>query len=113
MLCNNFWGISGTFPEDVSSFFLTWQFFLLVPHSDLSRMTFFVTIWSLWLHRNDLVLKNKEVDALQLVDVIRLRLALWCKGKWPFVTASFNVFFIDLSSISVKNYNSSSWKNSY
>ena len=43
----------------------------------------YVTIWSLWLHRNDIVYKQKKADAVQLFDVIRLGLAHWSKTEWP------------------------------
>ncbi|KAB2049082.1 hypothetical protein ES319_A13G153100v1 [Gossypium barbadense] len=45
-------------------------------------MTFFAIPWSIWLHRNYIIFNQKTLDFVQLIDVIKLRLAWWFPIKW-------------------------------
>ncbi|XVF41915.1 hypothetical protein PTKIN_Ptkin01aG0319200 [Pterospermum kingtungense] len=46
-------------------------------------LVFFVTVWTLWLTRNDVIFNNKNVELLQVIDTAKLRLSHWIKAKWP------------------------------
>lgn len=44
---------------------------------------FVAIIWSIWLVRNELILRNKSCSPEEGIDLIKIHLASWCKGKWP------------------------------
>ncbi|KAK9045997.1 hypothetical protein V6N11_051900 [Hibiscus sabdariffa] len=41
----------------------------------------FATVWSIWLHRNEIVFQGKKIDVVHLLHVIKLRVAWWFKAK--------------------------------
>ena len=47
-------------------------------------------VWSVWLFRNDSIFNRKMVDILQLIDCIKVRIAMWAKAKWPDKVGSIN-----------------------
>ena len=53
------------------------------------RMAFFAILWSIWLHRNDMVFNRKVFDFNQLTDAMKLRLAWWIKASWPDIDSTF------------------------
>ncbi|KAK9017624.1 hypothetical protein V6N11_080100 [Hibiscus sabdariffa] len=57
-------------------------------------LSFFCLIWSVWLHRNEVIFKDFKPDRRQLFDLFSLRLGWWCKAKWPNMGSSVT----DLSS---------------
>ncbi|OMO81727.1 hypothetical protein COLO4_23441 [Corchorus olitorius] len=59
----------------------------------MSGILFFVAVWSIWLLRNDVVFNGKDVDDMQLFDLIRIRLAWWILAKWPEQPLSFQDLF--------------------
>ncbi|XP_058203090.1 uncharacterized protein LOC131317570 [Rhododendron vialii] len=46
------------------------------------EVTFFATLWSLWLARNDLVFNNVLRSACEVGDQIKTRVAMWMKAKF-------------------------------
>lgn len=67
-----------------------WVFFSqwinMIPSGKCDKvwiMSFGAVAWSIWLSRNERVFNNKEVDAGNVIDTIKLRLFSWYKGKWP------------------------------
>uniref|UniRef100_A0A7C9DIP6 Reverse transcriptase zinc-binding domain-containing protein n=1 Tax=Opuntia streptacantha TaxID=393608 RepID=A0A7C9DIP6_OPUST len=42
--------------------------------------SFFAILWSLWMHRNGIVFKQRELDVQGLCHVIKWRVALWSKA---------------------------------
>ncbi|OMO62830.1 reverse transcriptase [Corchorus capsularis] len=94
MACCRLWGIRWVVPVDPTTFFLSW-YYAIDDFSKVNvwRLIFFVVIWSLWLTRNDMVFNNKHFDALQLFDLIKLRLSWWVKAAWPDSNLSFENLF--------------------
>ncbi|KAK8579696.1 hypothetical protein V6N12_070007 [Hibiscus sabdariffa] len=39
-------------------------------------------IWTVWLFRNEVVFNNKEIDLLQILYLVKYRLAIWIKAKF-------------------------------
>ncbi|EOY15823.1 Uncharacterized protein TCM_034780 [Theobroma cacao] len=78
------WGLSWVHPGDATSFFVSWQN-NKPPYGspEIWHMLFFSTLWSIWLCRNEILFQGKHLDVNQLQDIILVRLAHWCKGKWP------------------------------
>ena len=50
-----------------------------------------------------IVFNRKSCDFLQLLDIIKVRLAHWCHGKWPSILASVNDFILNPASISAND----------
>ena len=75
-------------------FFASWQF--SVPSMNCNRIYRIVFFTVVWLHRNEIVFKGNHLELLQLIDIIKVRLAYWCQGKWPSPAASVDDFFINL-----------------
>ncbi|XVE77673.1 hypothetical protein DITRI_Ditri13aG0081000 [Diplodiscus trichospermus] len=46
-------------------------------------MYFGVIIWSIWLHRNDIIFRGNQLNLCKLVDLIKFRIAIRVKEKWP------------------------------
>jgi len=39
----------------------------------------FATLWSLWMHRNGIIFKQRELDVLGLCHMIKWRVSSWSK----------------------------------
>lgn len=59
---------------------------LLLQHSGLIsgkasnkvwRMFWFSTIWSIWLHRNEMIFKQGNLDLDKVTDLIKIRVWSW------------------------------------
>ncbi|KAG5541486.1 hypothetical protein RHGRI_021344 [Rhododendron griersonianum] len=46
------------------------------------QATFFATLWTLWLCRNDKVFNNKTWEVDDILDLVKTRVALWIKGSF-------------------------------
>jgi len=49
--------------------------------------SFFATLWSLWMHRNEVIFKQKEMDMQTLCHLIKWRVTAWSqawKEKIPY-----------------------------
>lgn len=49
--------------------------------------------------RNEWVFQNKELDWVELVDIIKVRIALWVKASWDSNTCTINDFIFRLDSV--------------
>ncbi|XP_021296137.1 uncharacterized protein LOC110425547 [Herrania umbratica] len=47
------------------------------------RMAFFVVVWSIWKDRNETILRGKEWDSGNCLELARIRVAEWANAKWP------------------------------
>ncbi|XP_058217028.1 uncharacterized protein LOC131327925 [Rhododendron vialii] len=56
------------------------------------EVTFFATLWSLWLARNDLVFNNVSRSASEVGDQIKTRVAMWMKAKFEIKVYSVEDF---------------------
>ncbi|XVE89047.1 hypothetical protein DITRI_Ditri19aG0118600 [Diplodiscus trichospermus] len=45
-------------------------------------MSFFVIVWSIWIHRNNIVFHGKRMGIVQVIDLIKIRIVSWVKAKW-------------------------------
>ncbi|XVF83970.1 hypothetical protein PTKIN_Ptkin16aG0537100 [Pterospermum kingtungense] len=78
------WRISWCFPSDPVTFMLSWNFATLHCDSSLIwRMGFFAIIWTLWLHRNEILFNAGSLRVDEIIDLSILRPALWSEAKWP------------------------------
>lgn len=51
------------------------------------RMFWFAVIWSIWLHRNEMIFKQKQLDFAKVIEMVKVRIWSWCNGlikKTPF-----------------------------
>ncbi|KAL4295459.1 hypothetical protein GQ457_12G031020 [Hibiscus cannabinus] len=76
------WGVSLVLHHNPLQFMVGW------PHicSKLSRdimwlLTAFAIVWTLWLHRNDIIFQGKSCDPAQLAFNAKLRAAWWWKAR--------------------------------
>uniref|UniRef100_A0A7C9CLK4 Uncharacterized protein n=1 Tax=Opuntia streptacantha TaxID=393608 RepID=A0A7C9CLK4_OPUST len=54
-------------------------------HSNKTRRkiwiaTFYAILWSLWMHRNEIIFKNCELDLQTVSHLIKWRVATWSKA---------------------------------
>ncbi|KAJ4839076.1 hypothetical protein Tsubulata_032282 [Turnera subulata] len=87
------WGVKWSAPRDLTSLFSQW-FLLGGNYNSTSSWIsiLFSTPWSIWLARNNLIFRNKEVDWERLFDIILLRCITWIRAKHP----SFPLHLTDL-----------------
>ncbi|GMI85901.1 hypothetical protein like AT5G42905 [Hibiscus trionum] len=55
----------------------------------------FALIWTVWLHRNEIVFQSKSVDSKQLIGLIKLRMAFWINGKFGKLGIPMDVIIAD------------------
>lgn len=60
-------------------------------------MLWFATVWSLWLHRNEVIFNNGNLDFEKVIDSIKVSVWTWCdsyvkKGCFSFVDWCINPF---------------------
>ncbi|XVF83888.1 hypothetical protein PTKIN_Ptkin16aG0529800 [Pterospermum kingtungense] len=94
------WGVSCVCNCNDRLFFQEWIH--LLPDSSRNKlwlMSFGVIVWTIWLFRNDIVFKNKQLDLLKIIDLIKYRLAIWAKAKWPHLQLSVMDFIISPNTI--------------
>ncbi|KAI8562137.1 hypothetical protein RHMOL_Rhmol03G0011400 [Rhododendron molle] len=46
------------------------------------EVTFFASLWSLWLARNDIIFNNVSRSASEVGELIKTRVAMWIKAKF-------------------------------
>ncbi|XVF77973.1 hypothetical protein PTKIN_Ptkin14bG0090800 [Pterospermum kingtungense] len=81
-------------------FFVQWN--SLLPNRALDKMwgmLFGVVAWSIWLCRNEVVFKGKNWELDHILDLIKLRLSMWMKARWPHL--SMSMLNVDSSHYSV------------
>ncbi|XVF78436.1 hypothetical protein PTKIN_Ptkin14bG0132900 [Pterospermum kingtungense] len=96
------WGVSWVCNCNGRLFFQEWIH--LLPDSSRNKlwlMSFGVIVWTIWLFRNDMVFKNKQMDLLKIIDLIKYRLAIWAKAKWPHLQLTVMDFIISPNTISM------------
>ena len=94
MACCRLWNISWAAPKDPTQFFLSWIFSIRdIENAKVWKMAFYAIVWSIWLHRNEVVFNQKQFDAIQLFEIVKLRLMWWAKAAWPNVIGDPLDFF--------------------
>ncbi|XVF62977.1 hypothetical protein PTKIN_Ptkin09bG0051900 [Pterospermum kingtungense] len=87
------WRISWCFPSDPVTFMLSWNSATLHCDSSLIwRMGFFAIIWTLWLHRNEILFNASSLRVDEIIDLSILRTALWSEVKWPSMSVGISEF---------------------
>ncbi|XVF62081.1 hypothetical protein PTKIN_Ptkin08bG0188600 [Pterospermum kingtungense] len=96
------WGVSLVYNCNGRLFFQEWIHLLLdSSRNKLRLMSFDVIVWTIWLFRNDMVFKNKQLDLLKIIDLVKYRLAIWAKAKWPHLQLTVMDFIISPNTISM------------
>ncbi|KAL4346365.1 hypothetical protein GQ457_17G012800 [Hibiscus cannabinus] len=89
------WNVHLVAPRSLRSLLLIWENMSIKPSfRPLWRVAFCGIIWTIWLHRNEIVFKNKKCDGEVLADLALLRIEYWCKSNWPESFVSVNDFIL-------------------
>lgn len=56
------------------------------------EVTFFATLWSMWLARNDLIFNNVIRSASEVGELVKTRVAMWMKAKFDIKVYSVEDF---------------------
>ncbi|KAL4346749.1 hypothetical protein GQ457_17G015740 [Hibiscus cannabinus] len=104
-LVANYWGVSLVLHQDPLSFLLSWPHICSKLAEDrMWRLLPYAIIWSLWLHRNDIIFQGKTIDVAQLFFSVKTRAAWW----WKALSADSNIhldsLICDPSLASLKAY---------
>ncbi|KAI8566579.1 hypothetical protein RHMOL_Rhmol02G0051600 [Rhododendron molle] len=59
----------------------------------------YVVLWRIWNTRNDIVFKDKQLNVNDTVDLIKLKMAFWVKGKYNLNSYSIEDFRSHLDGI--------------
>lgn len=96
----DWWGINWSTPRDLKALFLWWVgtkykpkiqvIWDCIPHAIL---------WSLWKLRNEHIFQGKTIIWEDLVELIKIRIALWVRSKWDHKEYSVNDFIFRFRSI--------------
>ncbi|KAG5541489.1 hypothetical protein RHGRI_021344 [Rhododendron griersonianum] len=77
------WKLVWVSPATVKNLFLFWNGFNFKNLEKACwQATFFATLWTLWLCRNDKVFNNKTWEVDDILDLVKTRVALWIKGSF-------------------------------
>ncbi|KAL4385238.1 hypothetical protein GQ457_15G008200 [Hibiscus cannabinus] len=99
----NYWEISLVLQQNPMEVFLAWPHLCSkVDSTHMWRLLPFAIVWSIWLHRNEIVFQGKVVDVGQLLYNVKLRAAWWFKAKEP-----DSIMFLDLI---ISDPSLASWK---
>ncbi|XVF78396.1 hypothetical protein PTKIN_Ptkin14bG0128700 [Pterospermum kingtungense] len=104
------WGVQWVSGKDAWAFAGKW--FSLLPGNcgnEIWEMSFGAILWSLRTLRNDVIFWNKKIDILLVVDLIKIRIALWAKAKWPDIEQGVNDIFRFLHCIRVPHKDKAKW----
>lgn len=75
----NWFGFDVVLPSDFKSHFLQHTGFLCSRVSGFCwQLVWFAIVWSIWLHRNDIIFNNCGLEFDKLYDAIRLPAWKWC-----------------------------------
>lgn len=94
------WGIKWSTPRDINSLFRWWIGFKHKPNVQMIWDCIPpATLWSIWKLRNEHIFQGKSLNWEELVELIKIRVALWIRPKWEHKEYSINDFIFNLSSI--------------
>ncbi|XVE69060.1 hypothetical protein DITRI_Ditri09bG0119300 [Diplodiscus trichospermus] len=78
---------------DPASFLMAWNGMLLADiRLNIWNMSFFVVLWSIWKLRNEVVFKSGGLDWERVIDLIKWRVGLWGKARWPEISICLEDF---------------------
>ncbi|KAE8712121.1 hypothetical protein F3Y22_tig00110264pilonHSYRG00352 [Hibiscus syriacus] len=93
------WEVSSVLPNDPKDFFMAWK--ELLPAVYKCRIVWGIipqaVIWSVWLHRNDLVFNGKKPDVRQIKFAAKVRVVCWLEAKFKGAPFTKEDFLADLS----------------
>ncbi|EOX93531.1 Uncharacterized protein TCM_002421 [Theobroma cacao] len=92
MWCSE-WNICWVMHENPRKVFLAWDKACSNNKSKMWVLAFYVITWSIWLFCNEIVFNGKQWEMGQLFDLIKLRLALWGKARWPKISGKMEDLF--------------------
>lgn len=96
----NWWGIQWVTPNSIPMLFAWWINFKQKPKAALIWDCIPLAIlWSIWKMRNEFIFENRDIIWDEVVDLIKLRIALWARAKWEPSDYSLNDFIYRLPSI--------------
>ncbi|KAK9007027.1 hypothetical protein V6N11_019355 [Hibiscus sabdariffa] len=77
----NYWGLSLVLHRNPLKFVLGWPHHCSKLASDsMWQLLPFAIIWSLWLHRNEIIFQSKSLDAIRLFHSVKMRASWWWKA---------------------------------
>ncbi|XP_057432220.1 uncharacterized protein LOC130724973 [Lotus japonicus] len=62
---------------------------------ELWKVTWFATIWSIWLLRNSILFRGGDIDLLSVMELIKMRSWWWLKARAKNFKASFYEWNVD------------------
>lgn len=68
--------------------------------SKVCKSIWFVTIWSLWLHRNDMIFKQESLNFNKVTDLFKIRIWTWYIGLINKSGFSFTDWYLSPSALS-------------
>ncbi|KAI8531880.1 hypothetical protein RHMOL_Rhmol11G0170300 [Rhododendron molle] len=94
----DWWHVRWVCPPSLEDLALWWfdsRFKNLEKH--LREATFYATLWSLWLVRNDYVFKNATTCMREVGELVKTRVAMWMKSKFEITLYTVEEFkgFLD------------------
>lgn len=87
------WQVVWVCPSSLTDLAIWWfgnSFRNLEKH--MWEVTFFASLWSLWLARNDLIFNNVSRSASEVGELIKTRVAMWMKAKFDIKVYSVEDF---------------------
>lgn len=96
----NWWGVKWVTPHSISLLFQWWSSWTIKKKKKrIWDCIPLAVLWSMWKMRNEWVFQNKRLNWIELVDLIKVRVALWVKASWESNSYSINDFIYRLDSV--------------
>lgn len=61
--------------------------------------SFYAVVWTIWTSRNDKVFNNRAVVVMDIIELSKVRMAMWVKGKYDIKDYSIDDFLRCLEGI--------------
>ncbi|KAI8571058.1 hypothetical protein RHMOL_Rhmol01G0087500 [Rhododendron molle] len=94
----DWWHVKWVCPKTLSN--LAWWWFdtrLRILEKNVWEASFYATLWSLWLVRNDYVFNNASTSFEVVGELVKIRVAMWMKTKFAFMIYSVEEFKVYLN----------------
>ncbi|KAE8720371.1 hypothetical protein F3Y22_tig00020138pilonHSYRG00026 [Hibiscus syriacus] len=100
------WNVSIVFPDNVKLLVCLWDNQKIRKQDKpIWSMAFFGFIWTIWIHRNNIVFKGCEFSVDRIYVSTLLRIGGWAKSKWPCDIPSISDFMRFPSTFTVRVVN--------
>lgn len=96
----DWWGFVWVSPPTILALFQLWN---NVRFRNLERIlwlaSFYAVVWTIWTSRNDKVFNNRAVEVMDIIELSKVRMAMWVKGKYDIKDYSIDDFLRCLEGI--------------